>query len=521
MATYRGGVVSAEDIASWRRYRELRTGRPAAELPLRDEVEPIVLMRVLDRRFDALSPEAKAEHAIRWRHWKLALAETRLRDALRKEAAPSEAEIRGAFDADPSAYGLPRHWQLDNILKRFPEGAGAEERARLRRSMERIRERVVAGEDFARLAREESESQTRLRGGTAGAVRLDQLAPQVARVVSGMKPGDLSPVIESTDGLMLLRCTGILEPQEPSLDRARRAVSLRLGGERFEAAWAALVTRLDRELEAAYPPVELAQGPPSDVVATFRDGQGRSSVTRQDFLLHASGRGVAPASAPAAELHRRLEERVRQEGFLREAERRGLLAGEGDDVLFEWKAREMRARAVEWAEVESRVPEPAEKDLRAAHEARPERYVSPARVALRGLKLVLRRDRPLTVYEEARKIGDRLAAGEMRFEDAVTILRPQAELVELGRLTADEVWSMGLNVDTAVAATPAGGTTRLVQEGRTLWILRVLSKEPERQLTFPEAREQIRQSLLDAARRRAVDESRKRIVEEQAVSLAP
>src|SRR4029077_9458696 len=126
---------------------------------------------------------------------------------------------------------------------------------------------------FARLAREESESETRLLGGSAGAVSLDQVSPEVARVVSGLAKGDISPLIETRDGLSLLRCVGIIEAQPPSVERARRIVSLRLGGERFERAWAGLSSRLAAELQAAFP-ADPRQGPGEETVATFTDGEG-------------------------------------------------------------------------------------------------------------------------------------------------------------------------------------------------------------------------------------------------------
>ena len=457
-AAFRQGAVSPAELASFRRYRHLEGGTAGIPAPpLAEDAETIVLLRVLDRRFDALPPLARQEQASRWRRWTQDLAETRLRDAVRKEVAPSEEEIRRAFDRDPSAWAVPRRWQLENILKRLPEGAGAKERNRLRQAMEGIRARVLAGEDFAALATRESESETRLRGGRMGAVALGQLERGVARVVAGLEAGDVSPVIESADGLTLLRCAKVLEARPPSLEDARRSIALGLVEERFAAAWDALISKRTGDLP---------------------------------------------------------------EGYRLEAERRGLLARKDDDLLFEWKAREMRARAVERAEVEAHVPEPSEKELRAAYEAEAGSVV-PARVTLRGLKLALRQDRPRSLYDDARKLGERLAAGGMRFEDAATTLGAAAELVELGSRTEAEVWGMGLNLDAAVAATPVGGTTRLVQEGRTLWILHVVAREPERPLSFDEARETLRRTLLEGRRRAAVAEFRRRILEEQRVLVAP
>jgi parvulin-like peptidyl-prolyl cis-trans isomerase-like protein len=519
VATYRGGAVSAEDLESWKRFRG-HNGARLIELPLREQIEPVVLLRVLDRRFETLSPASKAQHALRWRFFKMTLAETRLRDAVRLEGAASEEEIRSAFEADPAAYALPRYWQLENILKRFPEAATPEQRARLRESMEQLRARVLAGEDFATLAKKESDSDTRVHGGNAGAASLDQLAPAVARVVADMKKGDVSPVIEIPGGLTLLRCTGIIEPQAPSIDRARRLVSLRLGGERFEKNWAALVARLDAELAAAYPAPDLLRGAASEVVATYQDGEARSPITREDFLLYLADAGYEPGALSAEDLRQRLQDRVRLEGIRKEADRRGLLAQKEDPDFLAWKEREMRARAVEKEQVEAAVPAPSPAEVRAAYDARPQDYTTPARTTVDALRIEVHRQRPRSFYEEARRIGERTAAGEMTFEEAAAALGPESERVALGAMTADGIWMMGANVDAAVQATPAGGTSRLVQEGRTLWILHVVARVPEKQLSFDEAQGLVRQSIWNAARRRAVAEFRRRLLDEQAVVLA-
>lgn len=512
--------MSPQDLEHWLRYRELRSGRtlPRGEDP-KDDLEIIVLLRVLEGRFAGLPEAARREQAAEWRLWQAKLAETRLQEVVRERTKPTDEEVLQSFRADPAAYALPRHWELQNILKRYPEGAGDAERARLRTAMERVRARALKGEDFALLAKQESESQTRLRGGNLGAVSLDQLSPHVAEVVAKMKPGDLSPLLDLDGGLTLLKCVKILEAQPPSLDRARRAVSLRLGQERFDEAWSELGSRLEGELRAKDTGVPLEGGDPDDVLATFGAGDAQGRLTRRELALYLAGRGIEPRGASSQVLAEALRERLRLEGVWAEARRRGLLDRPDDALLFEWKQRELRARAVEQAEVEGHVPEPDAAALRAAYDAHPGRYVAPALVGLRGLKLALRRDRPRAFYDDARRVGERLAAGEMSFDEAVTALRPGAELVELGRLSADQVWTMGLNVDKAVAATPPGGTTPLLQEGRTLWILHVLSKQAERQLSFEEAREQIRSALLSTARKRAVDAFRRRVVDEQEVSV--
>jgi hypothetical protein len=181
--------------------------------------------------------------------------------------------------------------------------------------------------------------------------------------------------------------------------------------------------------------------------------------------------------------------------------------------MFRWKTLELRARAVEGS---FQIEEPTEARLRAAFEERKNDYVAKARARIEALKLRLRPGQPRELYERARRLGERLAAGEVSFDEAARQLSPPAERVDLGWMTDDQVWMLGVNVDDAVKQTLAGGSTRLAQEGRDLYLLHVLAREAERRLSFDEAREDLLKALREAARREKV----RRLVEAQKVVLA-
>jgi hypothetical protein len=420
------------------------------------------------------------------------------------------------FEADPNAYAEPRSWVLENIFKRYPAQASPEDKASVRASMEAVRRRALAGEDFAKLAKEESESQTRLRGGSFGAPYLSQLAPAVAEVVSKLKAGDVSPVFEVPGGLALLHCSKVLEPKEATLEDARPRIARPRGEERFQKAWAQLVDRVEADLAPVLRPEAALAAAAEDPVASFRDGSSRRDLTRAELDLFLGQHRLDARALTAERLRDQIAQRVRLEGLYREAEARGLLRQEGDEARFRWKEMELRAQAVAAA---LPVAEPTEDEMKAAFEARRDEFVTRPRSRLEALRLSIRPDRPREIYEEARKLGERLAAGGIGFEEAARAL-PQAERVDLGWLDDDQVWLLGLNFDTAVKATPSGGSTPLVQEGKELFLVHVPAKEPERRRSFEEAREAVRLVLLAEARQRAADDLRRRLVEEQRVVLA-
>ena len=70
----------------------------------------------------------------------------------------------------------------------------------------------TGGVDFGALARQFSQSATAAVGGDLGWVQVGQLAPEIARVVPTMQPGDISEPIRSVEGFHII---ALLDRQEP------------------------------------------------------------------------------------------------------------------------------------------------------------------------------------------------------------------------------------------------------------------------------------------------------------------
>jgi peptidyl-prolyl cis-trans isomerase SurA len=95
-------------------------------------------------------------------------------------------------------------YRLNHILIAVPEGASADRIQAARTKAESIRERVLKGVDFKRLAISESDGQKALEGGDLDWRKSDQLPSLFARRVPGMKVGDISEVIRSPSGFHLI-----------------------------------------------------------------------------------------------------------------------------------------------------------------------------------------------------------------------------------------------------------------------------------------------------------------------------
>ncbi len=131
-------------------------------------------------------------------------------DVILAEAEKSDAELREAYERE-QPYTLV---QLRQILVRVPDTANDEEADSLRRLASEIRQRAVAGEDFAELAGMYSQDPGGAsRGGSLGWVARGRLVPELEAVVFHMAANSISEPVKSPLGYHIVEVTGREAPE--------------------------------------------------------------------------------------------------------------------------------------------------------------------------------------------------------------------------------------------------------------------------------------------------------------------
>jgi len=107
-----------------------------------------------------------------------------------------------------------------------------------RQKAEALRDRIAAGEDFAKVATEASDdTQTRARGGDMGWFAADAWGSAVASQIRSLADGEVSPVFQSEVGFHLIKREGVREQdvtQENRRNQAREIIGTRKGDEAYE-----------------------------------------------------------------------------------------------------------------------------------------------------------------------------------------------------------------------------------------------------------------------------------------------
>ena len=157
-----------------------------------------------------------------------------LRDELMRDVQVSEEEVRAWYDAgrqDPKLDALfraPATVTAGHILIAAREGLHSDIRERRARA-ERLRKQLIAGADFAALARQYSEDPgTSGRGGDLGTFTRDTHTDAFDAAAFALSPGEISPVIRTEYGFHIIRVTHRSAPRVRTLDELRPAIRQRL-----------------------------------------------------------------------------------------------------------------------------------------------------------------------------------------------------------------------------------------------------------------------------------------------------
>jgi peptidyl-prolyl cis-trans isomerase D len=135
------------------------------------------------------------------------------------------ASTKGDFTAGCSS--------VREIFVELPLNALDDEKPAVKLKAEQARERVVKGEPFEAVARDVSQAATAMLGGERGCVGAGPDADELKKALESLKPGDLSPVVETPRGYYVLKVVAKLG--EDKLEHEGRRVVARKLYARFMA----------------------------------------------------------------------------------------------------------------------------------------------------------------------------------------------------------------------------------------------------------------------------------------------
>ncbi len=117
----------------------------------------------------------------------------------------NDAEMVAYYEGHLDMFKQPLQVRASHILIKVDPAWNDARKREARRKADEILKSLKKGQDFAALAREQSDGPTRTNGGDLGYVRSGQLAPELEQAVFGLKTGEVSDVVETGYGYHLFK----------------------------------------------------------------------------------------------------------------------------------------------------------------------------------------------------------------------------------------------------------------------------------------------------------------------------
>jgi peptidyl-prolyl cis-trans isomerase SurA len=149
--------------------------------------------------------------------------------------AVSEDEVRQFYDSSRDSFTTQPELTLREILVAVAitdKGVNVAEDDAARARAEELRKRLDAGEPFARLASELSDSPSKANGGLIGPISRPDLAAELLKEIDPLKPGQMTPVLRTARGYQIIRLESATETKIKSLDEARAEIADRIAAQK-------------------------------------------------------------------------------------------------------------------------------------------------------------------------------------------------------------------------------------------------------------------------------------------------
>jgi parvulin-like peptidyl-prolyl isomerase len=140
----------------------------------------------------------------------------------------TEDEARAYYTSHLSEFTTPAEVTLREIFvatkKAGTTATQAEDAAALQKATE-LRERVVAGESFEKLASEASDAPSRANAGLIGPLQVEEVSADLRRLLDQMKVGDVTQLLKTPNGYQILKYESRTEAKTTSFEDARNKIS--------------------------------------------------------------------------------------------------------------------------------------------------------------------------------------------------------------------------------------------------------------------------------------------------------
>jgi peptidyl-prolyl cis-trans isomerase SurA len=159
----------------------------------------------------------------------------------------NEEELKKYYEDNKASFSSAPQLTLREILVEVPsseKGVNVAADDAAKEKAEGIRARLLAGEAFAQLAGDLSDSGSKANGGLIGPINRADLSPELQKEIEPLKVGELTPVMRTARGYHILKLESVIETNVKPFDEAREEIADKLAGGKRQAEMEKYVEKL-------------------------------------------------------------------------------------------------------------------------------------------------------------------------------------------------------------------------------------------------------------------------------------
>ncbi|MEW6379796.1 MAG: peptidylprolyl isomerase [bacterium] len=142
----------------------------------------------------------------------------------------SDEDLKKYYEAHKDQFKQEEMVQASHILVKVEKNADEATKKQAKEKIEGILKKARAGEDFAKLAKENSDCPSSQNGGDLGFFTRKQMVPEFSQAAFSMKVGEISNVVETPFGYHIIKVTNTKPAAESSFEESKARIQQYLSG---------------------------------------------------------------------------------------------------------------------------------------------------------------------------------------------------------------------------------------------------------------------------------------------------
>ncbi|HVI92423.1 MAG TPA: peptidylprolyl isomerase [Anaeromyxobacter sp.] len=140
----------------------------------------------------------------------------------------TDEDLKNYYQTHTQEFGGEPEAHVRHILLPLAENAPPAEEAKVRAEMEKIRQRLLSGEDFAKVAKQVSKGPSAQDGGDLGWLRHGTIDQRLEEAALALKPGEISKPVRAGPGLHLFKVEEKRLAGAKTFDQAKEEIRQKL-----------------------------------------------------------------------------------------------------------------------------------------------------------------------------------------------------------------------------------------------------------------------------------------------------